>query len=365
MNAKTVARFMERYAKGFGAGAFATPLPAEIEKLAAKGNLQTWEQGGELTAAIVSRRLDRRAVRKDFTGASYTLPLGAAVATHVAVDPDAQVPPLDRFDYVYAYREDPNLSSALEAAGFGVRAVRISASAEILGCWSRDGGSYPAYDAATLTEVPYQFPARVRGEVEAEVAALDGWHDDYPFYNRDGSWSALSLRGWKPDDPTWGLKPSEMSRAWWAENPEAAALRGCDWTVLSERCPTTVALLQSVEWWGQFERIRFLRLSGRGGKGGRLLRHTDITDRTAGTRDGQIVRFHLPIVTDPAVRTIAWDLEGRRRSAHLGAWRLYYLDQRKPHMVENPVDVERVHLVVDVVVDPVVRARIAESNEAA
>jgi hypothetical protein len=364
MEPRAVCRFFERYAKRYSAGAFATPQAAEVELAAERGLLYRWPEEGDpqiMGMAVVGKGTWRR----DFTGRKYLLPHGSLNLVMLARLPGADLPDLSRFDNVYAYQEDLALATALRAQGRAPRAVSISASSQITTCWGRDGDQFPygAHDLATLSELPLFVPDDLREAVLAEIDGLAMWKDDYPYYNRDGSWSAASLRGWKKDDPSWGIKPSEMSRAWWADHPEAKALKECQWTVLAARLPATVALLDSVEWWRRFERIRLLKLSGRGGQGGKLLRHTDITDRAAGTRNGHISRFHIPLVSHPDVRTVAWDLEGRAQSANLEPWRLYYLDQRKPHMVLNPSSVERVHLVVDVVSDETVRRHLGDSVE--
>jgi hypothetical protein len=199
-----------------------------------------------------------------------------------------------------------------------------------------------------------------RAPVLAEVAAVSQWHDDFPYYS-DGSWSAVSLRGFRADDPTWGIKPSEMPKTWQDAHPGSLEYR-CGWTVLAQRTPAIRELVESVHWWKGLERVRLLRMEGRGGKGGKLNRHTDITDRAAGTRDGQIVRFHIPLVTDPAIVMHAWDLTGHESATHLEPWKCYYLDARKPHAVTNPTGVDRVHLVVDVVADDSVRAHIKHAE---
>jgi hypothetical protein len=353
------ARFMNTYARGYHAGAFATPTAAECAELIRTGFLLSGP--GWVAAA---KHLTKDSVRKDFTGRRYTLPAGSNIITHLAADPDAVLPDLGAFAVVYAYREDPNVTAQLQAQGREPRAVRVSAASEIITAWGRPdtGTVYPEWDTATVRQVGLSVSDELRQRIRGEATRLQGWLDDFPFYS-DGSWAALNLRGFKPDDPTWGIKPAEMSKSWWAEHPEAKALTRCDWTVLAEQCPATRALVESVEWWGGLERVRFLRMAGRGGKGGKLLRHTDVTDRAAGTQDGQIVRFHIPIVTHPAITMSAWNLDGRGVGTHLEEWGCYYLDARKPHAVTNPTGVDRIHLVVDVLCDAAVRSHIIGGYE--
>jgi hypothetical protein len=350
-------RFMGQYAKRFHAGAFAVPTAAEIAAMQRAG---TWlEFPGGLAAAKI---LSRHSIRRDFTGRAYVLPHGTPVVTHIAAEPGAALPDLRRYGAVYAYVEDPHVTAALRDQGFAVLAVRVSAASELIAAWTPgDPHAYPEEEAATIRRVPLPpiNPARARA-VEREVAALRGWTDDFPFYS-DGSWAALNLRGFKPDDPTWGVKPAEMSKAWHADNPGAHALR-CDWTTLARVVPSTASYVASMGL-GDLERVRLLQMAGRGGRGGRLSRHSDVTDRAAGVADGKIARFHIPVVTDPAITMTGWNLEGRSAAVHLPPWSMWYLDARKPHAVDNPTGVDRVHLVIDVVSNPRVRDLIRSGTE--
>lgn len=359
--AKDAARFLQQYAKGYGAGAFATPTAKE---LATKpGMIVGWDgNGGERTLAVV-KQLSRDSARKDFTGRPFLLPKGATVVTHIARTPGARIPDFSQFDYVMGYVEDSELVTGLTEQGRPVKTWRITAASEVIGVWARPGevDRLEAADAQTITHLPWlTVPAETRQAITREVSAVSQWHDDFPYYS-DGSWSAVSLRGFKRDDPRWGIKPTEMPKQWQTEHREALAYQ-CDWTVLADRTPAIRSFVESVPGWGGLERVRLLRMEGRGGKGGKLGRHTDIGDKAAGTRDGQIVRFHMPVVTDPAIKMHAWDLWGIHRAVHLEPWNLYYLDARKPHAVVNPTGVDRVHLVIDVVVDEIVRGQIAGST---
>lgn len=359
---REAARFLGAYAKNYAAGAFAVPTAAELDRHMVNGGWHWWGQG----VAAVSRRLGRGSTRQDFSGRSYILSEGARVITHLACLPTATLPPLGGFDYVFAYAEDTHVTQQLHRQGREITAVRVSAASEIVNCWGRSGTghTYSPVDAATLVRIPTAVPPAMRAAIQAEAANVSGWTDDYPYYS-DGSWGAVSLRGFNPADPAWGIKPAEMSRAWWAEHPEAVQYDRCNWTVLAAKCPATVELVRSVGWWGGLERVRLLRMAGRAGKVGSLSRHTDITDRAAGTNDNQIVRFHIPLVTNPDVTMSAWNLRGERFNAHLPAWSMWYLDARKPHAVDNRSAVDRVHLVVDVLADAQVRQAITDGNDIA
>jgi hypothetical protein len=355
---REAARFLNNYARRYAAGAFATPTAGELDRAMQDKRWHWWGDAGG-----VERVLSRDSVRTDFAGRPYTMHKGARLLTHMAAEPGAAVPSLDGFDWVFAYIEDRDLTAQLKAQYRELHAIRISASSEIIGCWGRigTGNPYSTVDTATLVRVPLEVPEAARPDILAEVNTVTTWHDDYPFYS-DGSWGAVSLRGFNPADPTWGVKPSEMSKRWLAEHPEAARYRTCQWTVAAEQCPAAVALIESVPWWGKLERVRLLRMAGRDGKGGSLSRHTDVTDRAAGTRNGSITRFHIPLTTHPDITMSAWDLDGQRHDVHLPQWSMWYLDARKPHAVDNRAGIDRVHLVVDVVADAEVRSAITNSR---
>lgn len=356
---KEAARVLAHYAKQHHAGAFATPMLKELEQ--EDYRVATWGSGDSYAVAAW-KPLTTTTRRRDFTGANIVLPAGSAVITHFARAPRAPVPDLSWWDYVTTYPEDGVVTEAMRRTGRVSVGTQVSAASEIRTVWGGPGQlrRYPAHDLATITELPWSVPTALREPILGEVASVNSWHDDFPFYS-DGSWSAVSLRGFNREDPTWGIKPSEMPRAWKAEHPEALAWR-CDWTVLAEQTPTIAALVDSVDWWGELERVRLLRMAARQTKDSVLSRHTDITDRAAGTADGQIVRFHIPLVTHPSIVMHGWTIEGEHLIRHLEQWHCYYLDARKPHAVTNPSPVDRVHLVVDVRCDPDVRRTIGSAH---
>lgn len=341
-----------RYAKPYAAGAFAFPTRKELEA----NPDQLWTEEG---FAAVTKRLSRDSVRTHFTGQKFVLQAGKSIVTHIARDPKAELPPIGG-DYVTAYLDDRHLCAWLELEGYVLMGATISASSEMKGIfWHGDPVEYPAYDLATVTPIPLQPSDEVKAEIFREVQGLTGYRDDWPLYS-DGSWGALCLKGYYPEDPGRDMKPLEMNKKWQAEHPEDLS-RTCEWTKLAADCPAIMEWITSVPWWGDMERVRLLQMSGRNGKGGSLGRHTDIGDKQFGTDDGKIVRFHMPIVTDPAIELHTWDLTGVKISTHLRSFHTYYLDARKPHAVTNPTGVDRVHLVVDVVSSPEVREQISTS----
>lgn len=361
-DARDAARFLARYAKGFGAGAFATPLAAELAAAQARNCVIDTTTAGWRTVAVIHE--GHRAVRRtDWLGDTFVIGAGSHV-THVARDPGAPVPlRVLGADYVTAYADDHELNLQL-AVQHELVAVQISAASEIKLCWGPPGQGRSYHPGDVLTVAHWDFD-HVSASALAELDSVDGWYDDYPFYS-DGSWGALSLRGFYPDDPTLGVKPSEMAKSWRFAHAADLA-RTCDWTVLAEQCPRLTTLAEVVA--GALrpdrdppdvlERVRLLRMEARPG-GGHLARHTDITDKAAGTRPGQVIRIHVPLRTHPDVTMSCWALDGTESAYHLPVGTAWYLDARKPHAVTNASPVDRVHLTVDVFAGPDTRDLLAE-----
>jgi hypothetical protein len=359
-NPKDISNFVQKYCKSYYAGAFSAPIPSEIAKMSSDDVIDL--RRGEYRTVVIGKTITRDSKRKDFTGGQYAIPEGSRIATHIARTPNAPVPDLSQFHYITTYVEDDELTASLRAQGRQIVSTNVSSASEIIALWGLGTEqSYDPADAVTVGRVRSVEPdTATQIKMLSEIETLAGWDDDYPYYS-DGSWSALSLRGFYVNDPTKGVKPAEMPKKWKMEHPDDLALE-CQWTILAEQTPTIMQYVESVASWSRLERVRLLQMEGRDGRGGALRRHSDITDRAAGTRDGQIARFHIPIRTHSDIKMTTWDLDGTRRDIHLGQGECWYLDQRKPHAVTNPTGVDRVHLVVDVLADDAVRDLIVGSQ---
>jgi len=349
---RPIARLLGSYTKAHNAGGFAHPTAQE---LAAHPEWVHHERVGSEQAVVIAKQLTRESVRTDFTGDAIIVPKHALVATHIART-NWLVPDLAPYDFVNAYATDQMVSAALEAMGRVIVAHRVTSAAEVINVWGPRWAArtYAPWDRATVVDVG-EISLYSMEQWQDEVDTVTGWDDDFPYYS-DGGWSAVCLKGFWPDQPGRGVKPSEMPRSWKNANPHDLD-RKCQWTVLADQLPELTAFVKRVPWMQRTERVRLLKMNA----GSSLGRHTDITDRDGGTRDGQITRFHVPLITDPAVLMHTWDFDGRRRSHHLAAGHVYYLDARKPHAVDNDSSINRVHLVVDVVTDAAVREVIADS----
>ena len=107
----------------------------------------------------------------------------------------------------------------------------------------------------------------------------------YSNYNKNNSWSAISLRGYTPD---WSFitKPEEMSKKWKKENKDKEFI--LQDTELRDKFPEVEDLLNLLP--GKPHRIRFMNLSPGGGE---LQRHTDQVDPDAGVTDNKLSLIHI------------------------------------------------------------------------
>lgn len=371
---KALARpFKDRYAT-MVYGAFGLPKERDMALALQAGALVRLPDGG----VAIARQLKAGATHRDFTGRAIKVPAGDWMVSDFCpgVDPHASVLLLEatlreRSDapiWVEVFREDEQLVQGLAGANFLSLATKIAAGSEIKGLYlrcalyeqgkkreERTPPPLPEEEYLTLNTVEWAFlDAAELAQVDDELMLWERshkegpWAQHYSSYNKRGSWTAFCLRGYAAD-PTFVMKPAEMSKTWKAEHPDLLKAPVM-WTEAAEAFPITRELLDRIP--GQKERVRFMRLASGNGE---LTRHADITDRDAGVADGKIARLHLPIRSHPAVQFTAWAATGYRIDVNMKPGDLWYLDQRKPHMVKNDSPVDRVHLVVDVLSSPELR----------
>ena len=155
------------------------------------------------------------------------------------------------------------------------------------------------------------------------------WHAHLGPYH-DGNWQAIAL--WAPN----GDRTSQFSRG--GAFAATEALRRCDYIGdVIESFP------------GEKNRVRFLKLRA----GGHIFLHSDPLH----TIETGIVRFHVPVRTNPSVDFV---VDGHRLDMRPGeAW---YVDVRFKHSVNNFGTEDRVHLVVDVIPNPALSALLAQAE---
>lgn len=162
------------------------------------------------------------------------------------------------------------------------------------------------------------------GELVRDLSLLapTDWepHFNKPYY--EGDWSGAALRS--VDGTPNRLYPDPTASGRYAD------------TRLRDRLPRLSAALDAFRC--ELLAARLLRL----GPGSRIREHRD---HNLSLSDGE-ARIHVPVLTSPEVR---FTLDGEVVGMAPGeAW---YLDLNLPHRVENPGTGDRVHLVVDCVVN--------------
>ena len=270
----------------------------------------------------------------------------------------------DEDTFLYLNEEYESDRMIAIAAGYRKLGIKINTFGDIQGVYFKDQPSFLG-DRREFKEQNMMLPVEKLVLIKTNIPDVSNICDilaqrvemmDYKFtnhysnYNKDKSWSAISLRGYSPE---WSFitKPAEMSKKWKEENKDVE-FKLQD-TELRKMFPEVEELLRWLP--GEPHRIRFMNLSPGGGE---LQRHTDQVDPDAGVNDLKLMRFHFPIVTNKDVIFNQWDWHAELVEAHMQVGECWYLDVRKPHRAINGGTDMRTHLVVDVEANEKVRALI-------
>jgi len=169
--------------------------------------------------------------------------------------------------------------------------------------------------------LPFRFDVQ---RMQAELASLpdDAWVAHYNTRDHDGDWTGVALRSAGGRDG-W-LFPRPPGSAPYADTPTLGRLPYLTQVLATFDCP--------------LENARLLKLHA----GASILEHTD---DALGYADG-LARLHVPVTTNPDV---TFYLEGE--PVPMGEGECWYLDFNLPHRVDNRSAEDRVHLVIDCVVD--------------
>lgn len=150
--------------------------------------------------------------------------------------------------------------------------------------------------------------------------APEEWIRHFNTHYYEGDWSGIPLRA--PINAR-GLYPDPTAESY-IDTPQL------------EKCPAVRDVLSTFDC--ETSSVRFLRL----GPGSKIRRHTDFN---LSIEDG-LARVHVPILTSPDVE---FYLDDKRVEMNAGeAW---YLNFNLYHSVENKGTDERIHLVIDCVVN--------------
>ncbi|HWD25909.1 MAG TPA: aspartyl/asparaginyl beta-hydroxylase domain-containing protein [Rhizomicrobium sp.] len=177
------------------------------------------------------------------------------------------------------------------------------------------------------------FPDRVKLPFAFDAAALahdleglagDAWTAHFVKQNYDGDWSVLPLRG-----------PASAKHPIQAIYSDPSTTDFAD-TALMARCPNIAAALTAFRC--ALHAVRLMRLT----PGSVIKEHSDL-DLDA---DEGMARLHVPVTTNPGVV-----FEVNRVPIAMAPGSVWYLRLADPHRVANNGATDRVHLVIDAVVD--------------
>lgn len=336
-------------------GAFGLPKEAVVADAISDGQAIWTREGGAIAAAALFRASKSASQHIDFAGRAAKPQAGDLVIRSIAGSDSARAKLVAHLSaktgagavWIEDFIESPR-AALWKSLGFDHVMTKVAASSDLKAIYHRGDRSrrLPASlspaDRPALSVLAHDWLSPSdRAAALAEAKAYGKWAQHYSTYNKRKSWTAYALRGFDQSDPSFIIKPAEMSKAWRAENP-ARLKAACGPTPAAAACPFLMAIAARLP--GRSQRIRLMRLSKGGGE---LSRHADIIDLEAGPGDRQVARIHIPLATPPECHFIGWDIEGRKFERHFPAGALCYLDTRKPHSVRNPGAADRIHLVVD------------------
>jgi hypothetical protein len=173
----------------------------------------------------------------------------------------------------------------------------------------------------TSLQLPFSFdPDRLKADVDALLP--EDWVPHFNTSYYEGDWSGVALRS-----------VGGVARQLY---PDPTAQDGYADTDILARCPYLQEVLTTFAC--PLESVRLLRLAARS----HIREHRDYR---LGYEDGE-VRLHIPVHTNPDV---AFFLNGTRLNMREGE--CWYLNLNLPHRVENQSDIDRIHLVIDCVVN--------------
>jgi len=260
--------------------------------------------------------------------------------------------------------EDEKQKEVATLSGFRKVGVKITTFSEIFGIYFKNKPNiltelrrHPQVDECEsycMTKLPVPDFTEVCQKIEKKISELD-FSNHYSKYNKSSAWGAISLRGFS-SDPGMIEKPSCMKQKWLDEHKDED-LRLQD-TTLRASFPEIDEILAAFPT-KSFDRIRFMRLEPGGGE---LQRHVDHVEKDAGLRDGQIMRFHVPIKTNPNVIFTMWDINGKEIEQNMKQGETWMFDFRKPHRAVNGGDDIRIHLVIDIPMDQAMRDFITQGS---
>ena len=170
-------------------------------------------------------------------------------------------------------------------------------------------------------QLPFRFDvARLQADLANIVAEEFVPHFNTAFYQ--GDWSAVPLRsiGGRTDH----IYPDPTAKNTFADTPLLARCAYIREVLATLQCP--------------MQAVRFLRL-----KAGSVIK--EHRDHELGFEDGE-VRLHIPVITNPEVEFVLNQVR-----VVMNEGECWYLNVNQPHRVANRGTTDRIHLVIDCVVN--------------
>jgi hypothetical protein len=182
--------------------------------------------------------------------------------------------------------------------------------------------------------LPFRFdPKRLKADLRMALAEAWTPHFNQSYY--EGDWSGVVLRAAGNSSGSLFSNPRQSVDSF-APTP------------LLDRCPYFREVLAAFQC--RLKSVRLLRL-----KAGSIIKeHTD-----SDLNEEREIRIHVPVVTNPAVE---FYLGGERVVMEEG--QCWYLDLSRHHRVQNLGSTDRVHLVIDCVVNDWVKALLSACSVA-
>ena len=172
-------------------------------------------------------------------------------------------------------------------------------------------------------QLPLSFdPALLRRDLEALAATA--WTSHFVHQNYEGDWSVIPLRCAAGETHPIRMIYSDPLATTFVDTPMLAACPYFREVIAAFGCPVRNA--------------RLMRLT----PGSVIKEHTDLD---LGVEDGE-ARVHIPVTTSPEVEFLL-----NRTRVEMKAGETWYLRLSDPHAVANRGTTDRVHLVLDLVID--------------
>jgi len=262
--------------------------------------------------------------------------------------------------WLCSWAEDTKTNDIFEELSFDRVGTKVTTFGELIVYWflpntrnifgdAREHPVVPDTEYHNIVQLKLPDISNLISNIQATVVNLPQFSNHYSNYNKRKSWSAISLRGYRPE-PEFMTKPSEMNKKWQKEN-EGIQFKLQN-TYLYNDFPEVKELTNILNA-DEIHRIRFMKLKSGDGE---LDRHTDLVDNDSGVGNGKLMRIHFPIVTNDKVMFESWDLTGNKHCVNMKVNEAWLLDTRKPHRAVNEGEEDRVHLVIDVVANSNVRS---------